>query len=42
MGQLVYEIQRVAPKNVEIVSLTRFDSELITPQQILDKIREVR
>lgn len=41
-GQYVYEIERVAPKHVKIVSLTRFDSELITPEQILDKIKEAR
>jgi 2-oxoglutarate ferredoxin oxidoreductase subunit alpha len=41
-GQIVHEVERVAPKNVEVASLTRFDSELITPAQILHKIREVR
>ncbi|MFH2054414.1 MAG: 2-oxoacid:acceptor oxidoreductase subunit alpha [bacterium] len=41
-GQFVNEIERLAPKNVEIVSLARFDSEMITPAQILNKIREVR
>jgi 2-oxoglutarate ferredoxin oxidoreductase subunit alpha len=41
-GQFVHEIERLAPKNVEVVSLARFDSELITPAQILNKIREVR
>ncbi|TFH65838.1 MAG: 2-oxoacid:acceptor oxidoreductase subunit alpha [Candidatus Zixiibacteriota bacterium] len=41
-GQLVYEVQRLVPKYVEVVSLNRFDSELITPAQILNKIKEVR
>lgn len=41
-GQFVHEIERLAPKNVEVVSMARFDSELITPAQILNKIREVR
>jgi 2-oxoglutarate/2-oxoacid ferredoxin oxidoreductase subunit alpha len=41
-GQLVYEVQRLVPKHVEVISLTRFDSELITPAQILNKIKEVR
>ncbi|MCK4857567.1 MAG: 2-oxoacid:acceptor oxidoreductase subunit alpha, partial [candidate division Zixibacteria bacterium] len=41
-GQIVREVERVAPKNVDVVSLARFDSELITPAQILNKIREVR
>lgn len=42
MGQLIYEVERVAPKNVEVVGLNRYDSEMITPAQILNKIREVR
>lgn len=41
-GQYVTEIERVAPKHVKVVSLPRFDSELITPEQILNKIKEVR
>lgn len=41
-GQMVYEVQRLVPKHVEVISLTRFDSELITPAQILNKIKEVR
>lgn len=41
-GQYVTEIERVAPKHVKVVSLARFDSELITPDQILEKIKEVR
>jgi 2-oxoglutarate ferredoxin oxidoreductase subunit alpha len=42
MGQLVNEVERVAPKGAEVVGLQRYDSELITPAQILNKIREVR
>jgi 2-oxoglutarate ferredoxin oxidoreductase subunit alpha len=42
MGQMIYEIERLAPRSVKVVGLNRYDSELITPQQILDKIREVR
>jgi 2-oxoglutarate ferredoxin oxidoreductase subunit alpha len=41
-GQLCYELQRVVPRTVEVVSLGRYDSELLTPVQILNKIREVR
>ncbi len=41
-GQLVYEVQRLVPKHVEVISLCRYDSELITPMQILNKIKEVR
>jgi 2-oxoglutarate ferredoxin oxidoreductase subunit alpha len=41
-GQIINEVQRLAPKNVEVVGLTRYDSELITPMQILNKIKEVK
>ena len=41
-GQMLYEVQRLAPKNVEVIGLQRYDSELITPLQILGKIREVK
>jgi 2-oxoglutarate ferredoxin oxidoreductase subunit alpha len=41
MGQLSLEIQRVAPRHCEVLSLGRYDGEVMTPQQILDKIREV-
>lgn len=41
MGQLFYEIQRVAPKGTEVFHLGRYDGEVMTPLQILQKIREV-
>ena len=41
MGQLVHEIRRVAPRNTEVFELNRYDGEVMTPHQILDKIREV-
>jgi 2-oxoglutarate ferredoxin oxidoreductase subunit alpha len=42
MGQLVHEIRRVAPPNVEVFFLGRYDGEVMTPQQIFDKIKEVK
>lgn len=42
MGQLVHEIRRVAPRHVEVLFLGRYDGEVMTPQQILDKIKEVK
>nr|MBN2276951.1 2-oxoacid:acceptor oxidoreductase subunit alpha [candidate division Zixibacteria bacterium] len=42
MGQLVNEIKRIAPRHVEVHSLQRYDGEVMAPQQILDKIREVK
>jgi 2-oxoglutarate ferredoxin oxidoreductase subunit alpha len=42
MGQLVREVQRVAPRHTEVFPLQRYDGEVMTPQQILDRIREVK
>jgi len=42
MGQLYQEIKRIAPRHTEVYSLTRYDGEIMTPQQILEKIREVK
>ncbi len=41
MGQLYNEIRRVAPKGTEVFHLGRYDGEVMTPLQILQKIREV-
>jgi 2-oxoglutarate ferredoxin oxidoreductase subunit alpha len=42
MGQLVHEVRRVVPDSVEVISLGRYDGEVMTPHQIYDKIREVK
>jgi len=41
-GQLVNEVTRVSCGKTRVRSLTRFDSELITPEQIFAKIRELK
>lgn len=41
LGQYVYEIERIASKNCNIISYGRVNGELITPDEILDKIKEV-
>ena len=42
-GQLIKEIERyVDTRHTKIIPLQRYDSELITPQMILDTIREVK
>jgi 2-oxoglutarate ferredoxin oxidoreductase subunit alpha len=41
MGQLYHEIKRVAPRGTEVFHLGRYDGEVMTPLQILQKIREV-
>jgi 2-oxoglutarate ferredoxin oxidoreductase subunit alpha len=41
MGQLVGEIERVVPDETEVHSLTRYDGEILTPMQLLEKLEEV-
>ncbi len=40
-GQMVYEVERVIRKDARIERLNKFDGELFTPGEILDKITEV-
>ncbi len=42
MGQVVREVRRAAGSRAHIHSLTRYDGRLLTPQEILDKVLEVR
>ncbi len=39
-GQIIGEIKRLTQRHIKIVGLNRVDGELITPQQIFDKIKE--
>ena len=39
-GQLIGEVMRVNRRNTRVRGLNRYDSELITPDQIFEKIRE--
>jgi 2-oxoglutarate ferredoxin oxidoreductase subunit alpha len=41
MGQMYNEIKRIVPRHTEVYHLGRYDGEVMTPMQILDKIREV-
>jgi len=41
MGQIVYEVERAVPHETEIYSLQRYDGEILTPMQLLDKLEEV-
>lgn len=41
LGQYVREIERIAPDNVPVKSLTRVDSELVIPEEIVDMVKEV-
>jgi 2-oxoglutarate ferredoxin oxidoreductase subunit alpha len=40
-GQLLGEVQRVCQDHIKVAGLNRYDGELITPEQILQKIKEV-
>lgn len=41
-GQVIKEIKRLRQRHVKVIGLNRFDGELITPQQIVDIIKEER
>ncbi|MEW6051443.1 MAG: 2-oxoacid:acceptor oxidoreductase subunit alpha [Candidatus Zixiibacteriota bacterium] len=41
MGQIVHEVQRVLPRDVEIHTIQRYDGEILTPHQLLEKLDEV-
>jgi 2-oxoglutarate ferredoxin oxidoreductase subunit alpha len=41
-GQLVHEIERVAPRTCKVVGLTRYDGEIINPVEIYKRILEVK
>jgi 2-oxoglutarate ferredoxin oxidoreductase subunit alpha len=41
MGQVVHEIRRILPDAVEVHSVLRYDGEIITPAQLLEKLEEV-
>jgi len=39
---MVHEVRRVAPKGTEVFFMGRYDGEVMTPQQIVSKIGEVK
>jgi 2-oxoglutarate ferredoxin oxidoreductase subunit alpha len=41
MGQIVNEIRRILPRDKEIHTIQRYDGELLTPMQLLEKLEEV-
>ncbi len=41
MGQVVGEVRRQLPSEVEVHALNRYDGELLTPMQLLEKLEEV-
>ncbi|MEA3296830.1 MAG: 2-oxoacid:acceptor oxidoreductase subunit alpha [candidate division Zixibacteria bacterium] len=41
MGQIVHEVERVLSPDTEIHSLQRYDGEILTPMELLEKLKEV-
>lgn len=41
MGQIVHEIRRVLPDEKEVHAIQRYDGEILTPMQLLEKLEEV-
>jgi 2-oxoglutarate/2-oxoacid ferredoxin oxidoreductase subunit alpha len=42
MGQIVGEVERIAQTGTQVHSLLRYDGDIFTPMQFLEKIEEVR
>ncbi|MCP4569308.1 MAG: 2-oxoacid:acceptor oxidoreductase subunit alpha [FCB group bacterium] len=42
MGQLVHEIERIAPRHCKVASLNRYDGEVLNPVEIFKRILEVK
>jgi 2-oxoglutarate ferredoxin oxidoreductase subunit alpha len=41
MGQIVTEIRRVLPRDLPIHTIQRYDGDILTPMQLLEKLQEV-
>ena len=41
MGQIVNEVRRVLPPDIKIHSMLRYDGEILTPMQMIEKLEEV-
>jgi 2-oxoglutarate ferredoxin oxidoreductase subunit alpha len=41
MGQVIHEVRRVLPPDVEVHALQRYDGEILTPMQLVEKLEEV-
>ncbi|MCM2273051.1 MAG: 2-oxoacid:acceptor oxidoreductase subunit alpha [candidate division Zixibacteria bacterium] len=41
MGQIVHEVKRVLPRDIEVHTAQRYDGEILTPLQLLKKLEEV-
>jgi 2-oxoglutarate ferredoxin oxidoreductase subunit alpha len=41
MGQLINEVRRVLPADITVTPLQRYDGEILTPMQLIEKLEEV-
>ncbi|MCD6249983.1 MAG: 2-oxoacid:acceptor oxidoreductase subunit alpha [candidate division Zixibacteria bacterium] len=41
MGQIVHEVRRALPPDIEVHELQRYDGEILTPMQLVNKLEEV-
>lgn len=41
MGQVIHEVRKVLPPDIEVHALQRYDGEILTPMQLLEKLEEV-
>ena len=41
MGQIVHEVRRALPPDIEVHELQRYDGEILTPMQLVEKLEEV-
>jgi 2-oxoglutarate ferredoxin oxidoreductase subunit alpha len=41
MGQIVFEVERALPRDISIGTIQRYDGELLTPMQLVEKLEEV-
>ena len=41
MGQVIHEVRKALPADIEIHALQRYDGEILTPMQLLEKLEEV-
>jgi len=41
MGQIIHEVHRALPPEIEVHPLQRYDGEILTPMQLVEKLEEV-
>ncbi|MFQ5499131.1 MAG: 2-oxoacid:acceptor oxidoreductase subunit alpha [Candidatus Zixiibacteriota bacterium] len=41
MGQIIHEVRRILPPDIQVHPMYRYDGEILTPMQLLEKLQEV-